>query len=261
MSTFLEGIMAATAEHVAANKRAVSAAELEERVALAPRPRGFREALAREGISLIAEMKRASPSQGPIRPGASVTGVVQAYERGGASASSVLTEGEYFGGGLADLEEARAAVALPLLRKDFILDRYQLLEARAAGADAALLIVAGLSSDDLHVLLEASRDLGLDALVETHDAVEVETAIDAGADIIGINNRNLHTLEVDVETTFGLLELLPDGVVSVAESGITGRAIVERLDEAGADAVLVGESLMRADDPAAATADLLGRVG
>ncbi len=258
MSTFLEGVMAATAEQVAARRREVPVGELEERVAGALPPRGFRDALTRNGVSLIAEMKRASPSQGPIRPGASVTEVVRAYERGGASASSVLTEREHFGGGLADLEEARAAVALPLLRKDFIVDRYQLLEARAAGADAALLIVAGLAQDDLLALLAATRELGMDALVETHEAGEVETALAAGADIVGINNRNLHTLEVDIETTFGLLDLLPDGVVSVAESGITGRATVERLEEAGVDAILVGERLMRADDPAEATRSLLG---
>lgn len=253
--------MSATAEAVARRKAQAPSGPLEARAAAAPAPSSFHDALAGDGISLIAEMKRASPSQGPIRPGASVTDVLRAYVRGGASASSVLTEGEYFGGTLADLEEARGAVDIPLLRKDFIVDEYQLLEARSAGADAVLLIVAGLSSDRLVGLLGAARELGMDALVETHSADEVEVAIASGADIVGINNRNLHTLEVDVETSFRLLDQLPDGVVSVAESGITGRPIVERLEEAGANAILVGESLMRAVDPAAATRELLGRGG
>lgn len=234
---------------------------LETEAAASPAPRSLGDALGGEGIALIAEMKRASPSQGPIRPGASVTEIVRAYERGGAAAGSVLTEPAHFGGTLEDLREARAAVGIPLLRKDFIVEEYQLLEARSAGADAVLLIVAVLPPARLRQLLERARGLGMDALVETHDAGEVEAALEAGAEIIGVNNRNLHTLEVDVETTFGLLERLPETAISVAESGIDGRPIVERLERAGVDAILVGERLMRAPAPEAAVRELLGTSG
>jgi indole-3-glycerol phosphate synthase len=204
-------------------------------------------------------MKRASPSKGPIRPGASVSEVVKAYEAAGASACSVLTEGPHFQGSLDDLVEARAACRLPLLRKDFIVHEYQLMEARLAGADAVLLIVAALGGERLRELLTAASDLGLDTLVEVHDAEEVGDAIEAGAELLGINNRNLRTFEVDLDTTFRLLPDVPAGTVVVAESGITNAHDVQHLEDAGVDAILVGETLMRAPDPAEAIRSLLGR--
>lgn len=258
MPTFLETVVERTHAEVAARKRNLPASELEQRLGPARRGRPFSEALIDEGISLIAEMKRASPSRGPIRPGASVSEVVRAYQEAGARAVSVLTESEYFGGSLDDLVEARAACDLPLLRKDFVVDEYQLLEARAAGADAVLLIVAALSTDHLGHLIAVASDLGMDTLIEVHDEEEVETAVEAGAEVLGINNRNLHSLEVDLETTFRLLADVPAGTVVVAESGISQREDVERLEQAGVDAILVGETLMRADDPVRAVRELLG---
>jgi indole-3-glycerol phosphate synthase len=256
--TFLETVVERTRAEVAARRREVPAAALEARLGPARRGRPFSEALIAEGISLIAEMKRSSPSRGPIRPGASVSDVVEAYQRAGARAVSVLTEPNWFGGSLDDLVEARAACELPLLRKDFVVDEYQLLEARVSGADAALLIVAALDPERLEQLMAAAADLGLDTLVEVHDEEEVEAAVESGAELIGINNRDLHSLEVDLETTFRLLADVPAGTVVVAESGITQAEDVERLERAGVDAILVGEALMRADDPVRAVRDLLG---
>ena len=258
MPTFLEQVVERTRAEVEARRRLVSEAELQSRLGPSRRGRPFSEALIDEGISLIAEMKRSSPSKGPIRPEATVTDVVSAYQRAGASAVSVLTEPNWFGGSLDDLVEARAACDLPLLRKDFVVDEYQLLEARVAGADAVLLIVAALDRGRIEELMGAASDLGLDALVEVHDEKEVETAVEAGAEVIGINNRDLHSLEVDLETTFELLADVPAGTVVVAESGITENEDVERLERAGVDAILVGEALMRADDPVRAVRDLLG---
>jgi indole-3-glycerol phosphate synthase len=211
-----------------------------------------------EGISLIAEMKRASPSRGPIRPGASVPEVARVYQEAGAAAMSVLTEPHHFGGSLDDLAAARAACDLPLLRKDFLVDEYQLLEARAAGADAVLLIAAALGQDRLAQLIAVASELGMDALVEVHDEDEVEAAVAAGAEVIGVNNRDLRSLEVDLETSFRLLADIPAGTVVVAESGIRRRGDVARLEEAGVDAILVGEALMDAEDPVAAARALLG---
>jgi indole-3-glycerol phosphate synthase len=258
MPTFLETVVERTQSALAERKRILPASELEQRLGPARRGRPFSEGLIDEGISLIAEMKRSSPSKGPIRPGASVSEVVRAYQEAGARAVSVLTESEFFGGSLDDLVEARAACDLPLLRKDFVVDEYQLLEARAAGADAVLLIVAALKKKRLRKLMAAASDLGMDALIEVHDEDEVETAIEAGAELIGINNRDLHSLEVDLDTTFRLLADVPAGTVVVAESGITEREDVERLEEAGVDAILVGEVLMRSDDPVRAVRTLLG---
>ena len=258
MSEFLARVVAGTVDAVGARRALVPDAVIED--GLVPRAeRPFRDALARPGMSLISELKRASPSRGPIQPDADAAEVVSAYERAGASACSILTEPEYFGGSLADLEAARAATRLPLLRKDFIVDRYQLLEARAAGADAALLIVAAMGVPELRHLIEEADRIGLDALVEVHDEREVGAALEAGARIVGINNRNLKTLDVDIETAHRLRRGLPADVVAVAESGITTRHDVERLEEAGVDAILVGETLMRAGDPAATVAKLLGR--
>ncbi len=219
----------------------------QERLAADP-PRDFQAALARPGISLIAEHKRRSPSAGVIREGLSLQDVVGAYERGGAAAVSVLTDGPSFGGRLEDLKAARAACSLPLLRKDFIVDPYQVHEAVAFGADAVLLIVAALGERELLELHQLAGELGLSALVEVHDAGELERARPLGAELIGINNRDLTTLEVDISRTHELLGALPPGAISVAESGLRSAEEVGELHSAGVDAVLVGEALMRAAD-------------
>lgn len=258
MSTFLETVIERTRADLAERRLAIPLESLEARLGPVRSGRPFSEGLIAEGVSLIAEMKRASPSRGPIRPEASVSEVVRAYEVGGARAASVLTEPHWFGGGLADLVEARAACALPLLRKDFVVDDYQLVEARVAGADACLLIVAALKPDELAHLIHRAWDLGMDALVEVHDREELAVAIDSGAEVIGINNRDLHSLEVSLDTTYELLADVPAGSVVVAESGITEAAQVRDFESAGVDAILVGEHLMRAGDPVAAIRELVG---
>jgi indole-3-glycerol phosphate synthase len=245
----LERIVAATREEV--ERRRQTGPELDLEAAVAARGDGFRafaEALARPGMSVIAEHKRRSPSAGAIREDLSLPDVVSAYERGGAAALSVLTEGPNFGGALEDLAAARTATTLPVLRKDFIVDRYQLLEALAAGADAVLLIVAALERDQLASLHEEASRLGLATLVEVHDGGELEVAAEIEAPIIGINNRDLTTLEVDLRTTFELLPRVPAMSTVVAESGFRTRAELDRLAEAGVDAVLIGEALMRSPD-------------
>jgi len=209
-------------------------------------------ALGQPGLSLIAEHKRSSPSAGVIREDLTLEEVVGAYERGGASALSVLTEGPSFGGSLDDLLAARAASTLPILRKDFIIDPYQVQEAAAAGADAVLLIVAALGDDELAGLHALAAELGMAALVEVHDERELERAVGAGAQLIGINNRDLTTLEVDTRLTFELLDRVPSGVVVVAESGFSDRRQLDELDGAGVHAVLIGEALMRPADIEAA---------
>jgi len=224
-------------------------------------PHAFREALAAPGLAIVAEHKRRSPSAGAIRPGSSVGDVVGAYERGGAAAVSVLTEERHFEGSLADLREARAACALPLLRKDFIIDPYQLAEAAAAGASAVLLIVAALEAAALAELRAQADALGLDALVEVHDRAELELALTAGAEIVGINNRDLRDFSVDVERTFALAPQIPSGIVVVAESGISSAAQLRRLHDAGIHAALIGERLMRDPDPERALAVLLDEAG
>jgi indole-3-glycerol phosphate synthase len=260
VATFLETVIERTESELPGRMRAVPAAELHRRIGTGADRRGrpFSEALIAEGISLIAEMKRSSPSRGPIRPGASVSEIVSAYQAAGARAVSVLTEERHFGGSLADLVEARGACELPLLRKDFLIDEYQLLEARAAGADAVLLIVAALGPHRLAELMVAAGELGMDSLVEVHDEREVEAAVEAGAEVIGINNRDLHSLEVDLATTYRLLADIPAGTVVVAESGITRHEDVRELEGAGIDAILVGEAIMGADEPATAIRELLG---
>jgi indole-3-glycerol phosphate synthase len=221
-----------------------------------PRTGAFRAALQRKGIGVIAEFKRRSPSAGELCPGADLQEIVAAYARGGAVALSVLTEAPNFGGSLDDLRAARAACTLPVLRKDFVIDPYQLREARAAGADAVLLIVAALAPDELAALHAEARRLGLEVLVEVHDEREVAVALDAGAEIVGVNNRDLRDFSVDVERTERLLELIPPPVTVVSESGIAEPGQLQRLQERGVAAVLVGETLMRAPDPAVALADL-----
>jgi len=252
----LDPIVQATRDEVERRKRERPLAELEREADRRPEGRPFHEALARPGTSLIAEHKRRSPSAGEIREGASVTEIVRAYERGGAAALSVLTEERHFGGSLADLTEARAASDLPILRKDFTVDPYQLVEARAAGADAVLLVVGSLDADALASLYQEARALDLDALVEVHDTEELEAALAVDADLIGINNRDLQDFSVDISKTFDLLADVPAGKTVVSESGIVYREQIEELERVGVDAVLVGETLMRAADPEAACREL-----
>ncbi|MFL5863142.1 MAG: indole-3-glycerol phosphate synthase TrpC, partial [Solirubrobacteraceae bacterium] len=228
------------------------------RRAVADPPRRLADALRRPGISVIAEHKRSSPSAGVIRGDLVLSDVVRAYERGGAAAVSVLTEPHSFSGSLDDLGEARASVRLPILRKDFIVDSYQVVESVARGADAILLIVAALSPPELENLYREAASLGLGVLVEVHDRRELELAAASGADIIGINNRDLTTLKVDTARTFELLDGMPDGAVVVSESGWRSRHDLDRLASAGVDAVLVGEALMRAPDIESACRTLSG---
>jgi indole-3-glycerol phosphate synthase len=247
----LERIVAATRQEVARRREAVPESELERAAAERVQRgdfRAFADALTQPGLSLIAEHKRRSPSAGAIREDLSLEQVVRAYERGGAAALSVLTEGPSFGGSLDDLRAARALTTLPLLRKDFIVDRYQLSEALAAGADAVLLIVAALNEPVLAELHDRARELGLAALVEVHDARELDVAVSIGARLVGINNRDLTTLRVETARTFELRPLVPEGTTVVAESGFSRREQLDELAAAGVDAVLVGEALMRSPD-------------
>ncbi len=254
----LERIVAGTRQEVARRKRTVPEAELQRAAAArAVDLRAFGEALARPGLSLIAEHKRRSPSAGSIREGLLLEDVVVAYERGGAAALSILTEGPSFGGSLDDLRAARAASRLPILRKDFVVDRYQLYEAVAAGADAVLLIVAALPPPSLARLHDAARSLGLAVLVEVHDERELDAAAGVGAALVGINNRDLTTLRVDIRRTHELLRHVPPGPTVVAESGLRSRADLDELAHAGVDAVLVGEALMRSPDIEAACRNLM----
>lgn len=220
--------------------------------------RDFAGALRKPGVSVIAEFKRRSPSKEVIREGADVSRTARDYAANGASALSVLTDAEFFGGGDADLQTARAAVELPVIRKDFTIDEYQIHEARHIGADAILLIVRILSDEEIRSFLRLSRELGLAALVEAHSAEELKRAIDCGAEIVGVNSRDLDTFEVSLERTLKLKDEIPDSCIAVAESGIHTRAGVERVAAAGYDAILVGEALMRADNPGAKLAELLG---
>jgi indole-3-glycerol phosphate synthase len=255
----LEQIVDATRHDVRRRREEVPLRDLEQRLAARGRDRPFSEALTRPGVSLIAEHKRRSPSAGEIRPGSSVAEIVGAYERGGATALSILTEPAYFGGSLADLAAAREASHLPILRKDFIVDPYQVYESAALGADAILLIVAAIPNDTLRSLYGEARDLDLDVLVEVHQAEELECALEElDADVIGINNRDLTDFSVDVERTFELLVDVPAGKTVVSESGFHSREQLDELERRGVDAVLVGESLMRAPDPEAACRWLTG---
>ena len=255
----LDRIVDATRQNVARCREAVPLSELEGRLSAPREDRPFREALTRPGVSLIAEHKRRSPSAGEIRAGATVSEVVSAYERGGAAALSILTERPHFGGSLDDLREARSASALPILRKDFVVDAYQVYESAVAGADAILLIVAALDDDDLAALHREALGLDLDVLVEVHDEDELERALEvADPDVIGINNRDLVDFSVDVERTYELLSDVPAGKTVVSESGYSTRDQLDELERVGVDAVLVGEALMRADDMEEAVRALVG---
>ena len=261
MSTQLERILAHTRLEVA-ERRAAADIPLLERRAAAHRPRGFEEALRRAaagGPAVIAELKKASPSRGLIRPDFDSVTLARSLEAAGAAALSVLTDREFFQGSLDDLCNASAAVRIPCLRKDFILDPFQILEARAASADAILLIVAALNDADLTMLHHEARRMGLDVLCEVHDRNEVERAAALGCGVIGVNSRNLHTMQVEPQTQLDLAPWLPRDAVHVAESGIRNASDIARLQEVGYDAFLVGESLMRQPDPAAALSALLER--
>ena len=252
----LDRIVEETREEVQRRRGSVPLADLEAALRGRPDSRPFQEALTRPGLSLIAEHKRRSPSAGVIREGADLVEIVQAYERGCAAALSILTEPFHFGGSLDDLREALAATELPILRKDFIVDPYQLYESAAVGADAILLIVAALEPDDLYDLLREARDLDLDALVEVHNERELDVALDVEADVLGLNNRDLTDFSVDIELTLELLADVPAGKTVVAESGYSTRDQLDELERVGVDAVLIGETLMRAPDVEAACTEL-----
>jgi indole-3-glycerol phosphate synthase len=256
----LAAIVAATRKITDVRREKESLAALERRAASrTPRGDQFLANLSRSGrANVIAECKRRSPSRGVLAAQYDPPAIARQYEAGGAAAISVLTEPTFFDGALEHLTAVRQAVALPLLRKDFIVDEYQLLEARAIGADAALLIVAALAQPDLVRLQQRALELGLAALVEVHDDEELSRAIDAGAQIIGVNNRNLRTRAVDVAASRRLGARIPSSVVGVSESGLTSRADLEELAAQGYRAFLIGERFMTAPDPAQAITELLG---
>ena len=259
MSTILDHIIAVKRQEVEQARARNLLPELERRAVAAPPPRDFRAALERgPGVQVIAEVKKASPSAGVMKADFDPAAVARLYENNGAACVSVLTDGPFFQGSLADLDAVRAAVALPLLRKDFILDRIQLLEARAAGADAVLLIAEVLDDATLSRLLGQARELRLQALVELYDHENLPRVLDAGARLVGVNNRDLRTFVTRLEQTLDLAAKMPADVCLVSESGIRTRADVERLGAAGVRAVLVGETLMRAADPGAMLRELRG---
>nr|MDQ3725949.1 indole-3-glycerol phosphate synthase TrpC [Actinomycetota bacterium] len=254
-----EQLIAAAREGVEARRRDLPQADLEARLSARAEDRPFNEALVRPGLSVIAEFKRRSPSAGQIAAEeVDLATQVQAYERGGAAALSVLTDETHFGGSLDDLRAARAACGLPIIRKDFIVDPYQLYEAAVNGADAVLLIVAALGDEALRSLRQEARSIDLDCLVEVHDEEELDRALEAGAEVIGINNRNLDNMSVDIATTYELMPSVPAGKTVVAESGISSREELEELERVGVDAVLIGTSLMAGADPEAKLRELTG---
>jgi indole-3-glycerol phosphate synthase len=262
MPAFLDEIVAATRRRVAETRREANLRELERR-AEKHAPRGFRRALdsrSKDGVTVIAELKKASPSKGLIRAEFRPAELARELAAAGAAALSVLTDEEFFQGSLANLREASAAVKPPCLRKDFIVDEFQLLEARAHCADAVLLIVAVLSDAELSALARGARERGLDVLCEVHDAEELQRALDAGCDLIGVNSRDLRTFKVDLENAFRLAEKFPANVLRVAESGIRSGSDITRLRDAGYQAFLIGESLMRAERPGEALRALLAQV-
>jgi indole-3-glycerol phosphate synthase len=254
----IEQLISAAREGVERRRDQVPLADLEARLESRGQDRPFSEALARPGLSLIAEFKRRSPSAGEIAVETSVVDQVRAYERGGATAISVLTEESQFGGSLEDLRVARSACELPILRKDFIVDPYQLYEAATSGADAVLLIARALDDQELARLHAEARAIDLDCLIEAHDAGELERALEENAEVIGINNRDLDDGTVNIATTYELMPDVPAGKTVVAESGISDRLELDELESVGVDAVLIGEALMRAEDPEAMTRELAG---
>jgi indole-3-glycerol phosphate synthase len=259
MGSLLDQIIAATRTRVGEARRSADMGEL-ERQAGAHKVRGFRQRLqekAAKGVAVIAELKKASPSRGLIRADFDASKLAAELEGAGAAALSVLTDEPHFQGSLENLRKASAAVWVPCLHKDFIVDEFQLLEARANCADAVLLIVAALEQVELVGMAARAREAGLDVLCEVHDAEELKRAADAGCDLIGVNNRDLRTFKVDLETSLRLAEGMPNSAVRVAESGIHSAADIARLQSAGYHAFLIGESLMKAKHPGEALRDLL----
>jgi len=258
----LDEILARTRQTVAESKARRPLGLVESQAAAVPEPRGFKRALARDGsgsgLGCIAEVKRRSPSAGWIREEADPADVAQRYAANGASAISVLTDEPFFGGSLAALRAVRGAVPTPLLRKDFVVDAYQIAEARAAGADAVLLIVAALDEPSLKALHQTAEDFGLDVLVEAHDEDEIQRAVDLGATLIGVNHRDLRTFQVDTTLATRMRHRIPSHVTVVAESGLRTAEDLQRMKEGAIDAILVGESLMRAADPGDALRELWG---
>jgi indole-3-glycerol phosphate synthase len=267
MPASLDSIVAATRQRLSqrasaqeSSSRRNSDRQALERAAAAHTPRGFRNQLrrvAQDGIAVIAELKKASPSKGLIRGDFRPSELARELERAGAAALSVLTDEQFFQGALDYLREASSSSSLPCLRKDFIVDEFQIVEARANRADAILLIVAALDQKELVSLAGIARSYGLDVLCEAHDEQELQRALDAGCDLIGVNSRNLRTFEVNLETAFRLVEKMPSACVRVAESGIQSGADIARLRSAGYEAFLIGESLMKAERPGEALAKLI----
>ena len=258
--TILSRIIESRRAEVSRRKRIMPEPVLRIAAGKADAPRDFAGALARDTVNVIAEIKKASPSAGVLRRDFEPAALARAFEGAGAAALSVLTEEENFQGALAHLRVARAAVGLPVLRKDFIVDRWQVWEARAANADSFLLIAAALDDTALATLLALGRELGMEALVEVHTAEELERVLAAGARIVGVNNRNLHTLEVRVETSLELVEIIPQDCIAVSESGLRSAEDLRKLRSAGFDAFLIGESLMREADPGGALQRLIDAV-
>ncbi|MCX7968797.1 MAG: indole-3-glycerol phosphate synthase TrpC [Armatimonadetes bacterium] len=259
--SILQKILEVKRDEVEERKNQLQLKVLRERLSEAPPVRPFAQTLKRrdgEPIRLIAELKKASPSKGVFRQDFDPKAILLAYELSPASALSILTDEPFFQGSLENLSLARQITTKPLLRKDFLVDEYQVYEARVYGADAVLLIVAALDEKKLRDLIELSRELGMDALVEVHTESELEIALKAGANLIGINNRNLQTFDVNLNTTFRLKRLIPSECAIVSESGIETREQVKRLEDAGIDAILVGETLIRSDDPIAKARELMG---
>jgi indole-3-glycerol phosphate synthase len=257
MSQYLERILNVKRDRIETTKAAVPLSRLVELVSNAPAPRDFKSALLSNGLSVIAEIKRASPSQGALAENLDIEQLTRCYQQGGASAISVLTEEDFFAGHLDDLRQVRSLTDLPILRKDFILDPYQVWESRAAGADAVLLIAAALELKQLRQLILLAGGLSLSALVEIHSVAELEKAMDAGADLVGVNSRNLKDFGLDLQIPLALAEVIPPGIVKVAESGISTRDEVLRVKQAGYDAVLIGQALVQAEDPIAKLGEYL----
>ena len=256
MATVLDRIVAAHREAAAADTRELE--PLLEAAAAAPPPRRFRKSMGRWGLDVVAEVKRRSPSKGDLAPGLDPAALARAYAAGGAVAMSVLTDAEFFGGSPEDLAGARNAVDLPVMRKDFTVDARDICDARIMGADAVLLIVAVLTDGELKRFHDLAHELGMAALVEVHDAAEVARAVVIHADMIGVNQRDLRTFEVDPTRAVQLARTIPSGVLKVAESGIAGPDDLARLADAGYDGALVGEHLVTAADPAQALRELRG---
>ena len=255
LPTVLEKIVARKVEEVAERRARAPLAEVEAPARAADAPRGFARAMqvqaARKQAAVIAEVKKASPSKGVLREHFVPAEIARSYEEGGATCLSVLTDVDFFQGGDAYLQEARAACLLPVIRKDFLIDPYQVVEARALGADCVLLIVACLEDGQMRELAATAKDMGLDVLVEVHDGAELERALQLETPLLGINNRNLHTFDVSLETTLDLLPRVPRDRLVVTESGILTRADVELMEISGVYAFLVGEAFMRAENPGA----------